>query len=59
MSGGYREEECLFYKMDIMTAEAEKDNFFCRHDHNRIQPGGINASWSNYVKRSVYKNGKN
>ncbi len=55
MSEGYREEECLFYKMDIMTAEAEKDNFLCRHDHNRIQPGGINASWSNYVKRSVYK----
>ena len=45
--------------MDIMTAEAGKDNFPCRHDHNRIQPGGMNASWSNYVKRSVYKNGKN
>ncbi|WP_173754707.1 hypothetical protein [Blautia schinkii] len=45
--------------MDIMTAEAGKDKSLCHHGHNRIQPGGMNASWSNYVKRSVYKNGKN
>ena len=44
--------------MDIMTAEAGKDKSLCHHGHNRIQPGGMNASWSNYVKRSVYKNGK-
>jgi len=38
-----------------MIAEKETRIFLCHHDHNRIQPGGINASWSNYVKRSVYK----
>jgi G3E family GTPase len=41
--------------LDIMIAEKETRIFLCHHDHNRIQPGGINASWSNYVKRSVYK----
>ena len=41
--------------MDIMTADTETGIFLFHHDHNRIQPGGINTSWSNYVKRSVYK----